>query len=66
MPEVTPPAVYTLPSTHMRSSLGVAPKRDSSSRARQWLDARLPRSNPAAPNKSDPVQMPNKYRASSP
>ncbi|MCY1528667.1 hypothetical protein D9M68_637810 [compost metagenome] len=66
MPDVTPPAVNTRPSTHMRSSLGMAPKRDSNSRARQWLDARLPRSSPAAPSSSDPVQMPNTYCASSP
>ena len=55
---VTPPAVKTVPSTHSRASVGTAPKCASSSRARQWLEARLPRSRPAAPSSSEPVQMP--------
>ncbi len=55
MPELTPAAVTILPSITTRSSVGVAPWRASSSRASQYVVARLPSSRPAEPSTSAPV-----------
>src|SRR5436190_11067251 len=42
IPDETPAAVTTLPSSTTRSATGVAPKAESASRQIQWLVARLP------------------------
>ncbi len=56
MPAVTPPPVMMLPSMVTRSPVGSAPKFRNASRESQWQAARRPRSRPAAPSASDPVQ----------
>ena len=56
IPAVTPPPVITLPSTTTRSATGSHPKAASIGSDIQWVVARLPRSSPAAPSTSAPVQ----------
>jgi hypothetical protein len=48
MPEETPAAVMTLPFSTTRSSVGIAPKRVSWSRASQCVLALSPRRMPAS------------------
>src|SRR5215204_1309431 len=63
MPDVTPPAVITLPSLTMRAFSCVAPTRGRSSAYPQCVAARRPLSRPAAPRMNAPVHTDVTYRA---
>src|ERR1700751_558787 len=56
MPEVTPPAVITLPSLTTLAFSWVAPTRGNRSVKAQWVVARRPLSNPATPKMKAPVK----------
>src|SRR5215217_8260725 len=63
MPDVTPPAVITLPSLTMRAFSCVAPTKGRSSAYPQCVEARRPLSRPAAPRMNAPVHTDVTYRA---
>jgi hypothetical protein len=56
IPAVTPPPVSRLPSRTTRAATGMAPSAARKSWLAQCVVARLPRSSPAAPSTSAPVQ----------